>query len=110
MEIDLLASLGEPTYATEPHELWDDAAVRRDERGEWLLNASATAKPGVTAEQIGATLGTTWAADLRYRYREAHTLLTESTAVTLQAVTQIGPGEFWVTVQVRVRLSASPPS
>jgi hypothetical protein len=111
MEIDFLARLGDATYADQPHELWD-TVVQRNERGDWLIEASATAKPGVTAEQVEEALSTVWMQDLRYQYREAHTLLTEPTSViteptsvTLQAVTQIGPDDFWVTAQVRVALS-----
>ncbi len=105
MEIDFLTWLGDATYAFEPHELWDEAAVERDERGEWLIDGSARAKAGVTAEQVEAALATIWTQDLRYRHREAHTLLTELSSVTLLAVTQIDADDFWVTARVRVALS-----
>ncbi|GAB2648207.1 hypothetical protein GCM10009743_24640 [Kribbella swartbergensis] len=110
MEIDFLAWLGDTTYADQPHKLWDDAVVQRNEGGEWLIDASATAKPGVTAEQVEAALSTAWTQHLRYQYREAHTLLTEPTSVTLQAVTQINPDDLWVTAQVRVALSTPSPA
>jgi hypothetical protein len=104
MEIDFLAGLGDTTYADQAHELWDEVVVRRDERGEWLIDGSARAKAGVTAEQLAAVLSTEWTRDLRYQYREAHTVLTEPTSVTLQAVTQIGADDLWVTARVRVTL------
>jgi uncharacterized protein YhdP len=110
MEIDFLTWLGDPIYADQPHELLDDAVVQRNERGEWLIDASATAKPGVTAGQFEVDLSTAWTQDLQYEYREAHTLLTEPTSVTLQAVTQIGPDDLWVTAQVRVALSTPSPA
>jgi hypothetical protein len=105
MEIDFLTRLGEMTYAFEPHELWDEAVVERDERAEWLIDGSATAKSGVTAEQVEAALATVWTQDLRYQYREVHTLVTESTLVTLMAVTQIGADDFWVTARIQIALS-----
>ncbi|ADB35592.1 hypothetical protein Kfla_6600 [Kribbella flavida DSM 17836] len=106
MEVDFLALLSDTTYADQPHELWDDAVVQRNERGEWLIDAAATAKPGVTAAQVEAALSTAWTQHLRYQYREAHTLRTEPASVTLQAVTQMDPADLWVTARVRVNLSS----
>jgi hypothetical protein len=104
MEIDFLTWLGDTTNAFEPHGLWDEAVVERDERDEWLIDGSARAKAGVTADQVEAALAMVWTQELRYQYREVHTLVTESTLVTLMAVTQIGAEDFWVTARVRIAL------
>ena len=108
MEIDFQHALGDSVYADQPHELWGEPIVQQTEHGDWLISASATAKPGVTTEQIETALSNAWTRDLCYQYREAHTLLTEPTSVTLQAVTQIGPNDLWVTAQVRIALPVPP--
>ncbi|WP_112237143.1 hypothetical protein [Kribbella monticola] len=104
MEIDFLARLGDPTYADQPHELWEEPTVEQDQGGDWLIRLSTTARPGVTAEQVVEGLSAAWTQDLRYHYREAHTLVTEPRSVTLQAVTQMGPNDLWATAHVRVEL------
>jgi len=106
MEIDFLAELGDPAYADNPHPLWTEPIV--DRQPDWLIHLSATARPGATPAQIEQALTTAWTQTLRYTYREAHTVLTTPTSVTLQAITQIDPGDLWVTAQAQVVLPAPP--
>ena len=105
MEIDFLAELGDPIYGDHPHALWTEPLV--DQQPDWLIHISATARPGATPTQIEQALTTAWTQTLRYTYREAHTVVTTPTSITLQAITQIGPGDLWVTAQVHVGLPAN---
>lgn len=71
---------------------------------EWLISGRAVGKHG-EAQAIASELSSIWDRHLRYRYRSAHTVSTAANAVTLRAVTQIGPGDIWVTADVQVALS-----
>ncbi len=103
MEIDCCAFFGDPSYADDSPGLWQDMEVRRSEGAEWLISGRATGKQG-DAPEIAAELSTIWDQHLRYHYRSANAVSTTADAVTLRAVTQIGPGDIWVTADVRVAL------
>jgi hypothetical protein len=51
----------------------------------------------VSPQQIAMEFECIWLERLRYRYREAHELRIEPNAVTLDFVTQVDPGAFYVT-------------
>ena len=55
------------------------------------------------AARIGAALSETWSDKLRDR--EAHEVTLADDCVVLDAVSQIGPGELWVTAQIVVELT-----
>lgn len=55
------------------------------------------------AAKIGAVLSEIWSDKLRYR--EAHEVTLADDCVVLDAVSQIGPGELWVTAQIVVELT-----
>ena len=52
------------------------------------------------AAKIGAVLSEIWSDKLRYR--EAHEVTLADDCVVLDGVSQIGPGELWVTAQIVV--------
>lgn len=104
MAIDCCAHLGDPAYADDVTHLWQDVKIRRSDGAEWLISGRATGKRG-DAVPIAAELSTIWNRRLRYRYRSAHTLSTTAESVTLRGVTQLGPGDIWVTVRIEVALS-----
>jgi hypothetical protein len=104
MEIDCCAYLGERTYSDQAPDLWHDVTVSRSEGAEWLIAGTAVASPH-QADAVAAELGRIWVEHLRYSYREAHTIVEQHDEVTLLAVTQIGPGELWVTAKVSVHLT-----
>jgi hypothetical protein len=52
------------------------------------------------AAKIGAALSEIWSDNLRYR--EAHEVTLADDCVVLDGVSQIGPGELWVTAQIVV--------
>ena len=103
MEIDFCAFLGDPAYADDDPGLWRDMTVSRAERSEWLITGRGRGKRR-DADAIGAGLARIWLDMLRYNFREAHTVERSPDEVALLGVTQIGPGELWVTAKVRVRL------
>lgn len=103
MEIDCCAYLGDPAYADDDSGLWRNMEVRRSEGAEWLIAGRALGRHS-DAPAIAAELSKIWDQQLRYHYRSAHTVGTSAESVTFQAVTQIGPGEIWVTAQVEVAL------
>ena len=105
MEIDFCTYLGDPAYADEDPGLWDDMAVSRAERAEWLVTGRAHGRPQ-DADAIESELARIWRDKLCYHFREAHTIERSPHEVALFGVTQIGPGELWVTAHVRVRLDA----
>jgi hypothetical protein len=104
MEIDCCAHLGDPSYADDNPVLWQDMEVRRTEGAEWLISGHAVGKRA-DAPAIAAELSAIWDQRLRYHYRSAHTVSTAADNVTLNAVTQIGPGDLWVTTEVQVALT-----
>jgi hypothetical protein len=105
MEIDFTAYLGDPAYANNDPGLWQDMAISRAERPEWLIKGHARGRRQ-DADAIGSKLTRIWLDKLRYNFREAHTVERSSDEVALLGVTQIGPGELWVTANVRIRLDA----
>jgi hypothetical protein len=104
MEIDACAYLGDPAYADDDPELWHDMSVQRSEGSEWLIRGHATGK-AENAASIAEALSRIWEEKLRYNYQSAHTVVAAADSVTLQAVTQIGPGDIWVTTNIRVALT-----
>ncbi len=106
MEIDSCAYLGDPSYADEAERLWTDMEVRRPQSAEWLITGHARGRSH-DATAIAVELSRIWEERLRYPYRSAHTVISATDAVTLRAVTQIGPGGIWVTAEVRVDLTSN---
>lgn len=104
MEIDCSAYFGGPAYADDETGIWHDMQMRRLEGAEWLISGRAVGKQG-DATAIAAELSRIWDQHLKYHYRSAHTVSTAADAVTLRAVTQIGPGDIWVTADVQVALT-----
>lgn len=104
MEIDCCAYFGDPSYADDDPGLWADMEVRRSEGAEWLISGRAVGKRE-DAALISDQLGEIWDQRLRYHHRSAHTVSTSQESVTLRAVTQIGPGDIWVTAKVEVTLT-----
>lgn len=106
MEIDFCAFLGDPAYADDDGPgVWRDMSVSRAEGAEWLISGQAEGR-SQDAEEIASALVRIWEERLRYGYRDAHTIVRTPDEVVLLGVTQIGPQGFWVTAEIRVRLSA----
>lgn len=103
MEIDACAYLGDPAYADSHHEVWQDMRVQRSEGSDWLINGRAVGK-SQDASSIAEALSQIWEQRLRYNYLSAHTVISAPDMVTLLAVTQIGPGDIWVTARIEVAL------
>ncbi len=104
MEIDCCAYFGDPSVADDSPGLWHDMKVSRSEGAEWLISGQALGRQE-DAVAIASTLCTIWDQDLRYQYRSAYTVDRSESAVTLRAVTQIGPGALWVTAHIQVAIS-----
>lgn len=104
MEIDACAFLGDPAYADDWPGLRQDMTVRSARNGEWLIVGEANGRT-VDAPAIADALSRIWSDQLRYRFRSAHTVVSTPGTVNLRAVTQIAPGGFWVTADVRVSLT-----
>jgi hypothetical protein len=100
MEIDFCAYLGDHAY--------DDPArckgmeARSASGGAALVTRHACGARG-DAAKIGAALSEIWSDKLRDR--EAHEVTLADDCVVLDAVSQIGPGELWVTAQIVVELT-----
>lgn len=88
---------------SEARPVWRDLAVRRLEDHDWLIEATARGD-AAQAATIGARLVEIWESSLRYGHLEAHTLTTSPDRVVLEAITQSGPGQMWVTARVIVTL------
>jgi len=101
MEMDFFAYLDGAMSESPP--AWRDLAVHRFEDRDWLIEATARAEV-TEANEIAASLVEIWETYLRYRYLEAHTLSTSEDRVVLEAITQAGPGQLWVTARVVVDL------
>lgn len=99
MEIDFFYHFNKEDLAA----LWADVQVHRHEGEEWLVRASANSSKA-NAEAIAAALARVWG-DLRYPYKEVHTVTSDPDTVTLRAITQIGPSDLWVTAEVQVLLT-----
>lgn len=104
MEIDFCVYLGDPAYGGEDPGLWQNMVVRRHEGAQWLVTGQAKGRRE-DAAAIGAELARIWEERLRYQDRAGHTIETGPDHVTLRAVTQIAPGELWVTATVQVDLA-----
>ena len=103
MEIDACAYLGDPDYADDDPGFWHDMSVRRSEGAVWLITGAANGSAN-DAAPIVAELSRIWE-QLRYSYRSAHSVISAPDFVTMRAVTQIGPGDIWVTADIRVALA-----
>lgn len=101
MEIDFCIYLGDPAYADEGPELWQDMVVRRSDGAEWLVTGRASGRSD-NADSIAAELSRVWEETLRYDFRAEHIVSSTPEYVRLRAVTQIGPGDLWVTAEVQV--------
>ena len=76
-----------------------DMEVRSASGGAALVTRHARGARG-DAAKIGAALSEIWSDKLRYR--EAHEVTLADDCVVLDGVSQIGPGELWVTAQIVV--------
>ena len=101
MEIDFCAYLGDPSDADERPDLWQDMVVRRSDGAEWLITGRARGRSD-QADSIAAELSRVWEESLRYHFRAEHVVSSTPGYVRLRAVTQIGPGDLWVTAEVQV--------
>jgi hypothetical protein len=104
MEIDFCFFLGDRAYADGERDLWQNMVVQRHEGTEWLITGRAIGRRE-DADAIGAELVRIWEDRLRYQNRAGHTVETAPDQVALRAVTQIAPGELWVTATVQVDLA-----
>jgi hypothetical protein len=102
MEMDSFVYLNR-TSAEGDQALWQDMRVHRSEGTDWLITGRATGRASDSAA-ISSELSRIWEQHLRYNYRSEHTLISAPEAVTLRAVTQIGPGDIWVTADIQVAL------
>lgn len=98
MEVDVSESLHEPQPLP-----WGRVSVRRAGGERGLIAATATGDRA-DADRIGTVLWRIWARHLAYEYRQGHAVIRTSGEVRLHGVTQIDPGDFWVTVRIRVVL------
>jgi hypothetical protein len=106
MEIDCDYYFGDPTDESDADlDLWRDMNVAQSPGQEWLITGVAQARLD-DAVAIADSLSRIWDVNLRYRYREAHTVERRADEVVLLAVTQTNPGDIWVTVKVTVLLTA----
>ncbi len=101
MEMDFHAFLHGADSDARP--VWRDVDVHRFEDRDWLIEATAKGD-AAQAATIGTRLVEIWKSRLRYGRLEAHTLTTSPDRVVLEAVTQLGPGQLWVTARVVVTL------
>lgn len=101
MEADFHAFLHGADSDVRP--LWRDVVIERLEGRDWLIEATAKGD-AAQATTIGARLVEIWESRLRYGHLEAHTLTTSPDRVVLEAITQSGPGQLWVTARVVVTL------
>ena len=104
MEVDVAEFLSEQR-ATDARPLpWRYVSLRRAEGEPWLIAAKAEGERA-DAFRIDAELSRIWSHQLAYQYRQRYTVVVASDEVRLYGVTQIGPGNFWVTVKVQVALN-----
>lgn len=101
MEMDVYAFLDSPLNAHGDRVPWNDMTIRRSEGAEWLITGCAFGKVS-DSTQIADALARIWVEHLRYSYRSAHTVMTDTNSVSLRAVTQSGPSGIWVTAYIRV--------
>jgi hypothetical protein len=104
MEMDAYAFLDSPLNAHGDRVLWNDMTIRRSGGTEWLITGRASGRVS-DSTQIADALARIWEEHLRYRYRSAHAVVTDTDSVSLRAVTQIGPSGIWVTACIQVALS-----
>jgi hypothetical protein len=104
MEMDAYAYLDSPLNAHGERVPWTDMTVRRSEGAEWLITGRASGKVS-DSTQIADALARIWEEHLRYSYRSAHAVGTDTNSVSLRAVTQSGPNGIWVTALIQVALS-----
>jgi len=101
MEMDFHAFLHGADFDARP--VWRDVDVHRFEDRDWLIEATAKGD-AAQAATIGTRLVEIWESRLRYGHLEAHTVSTSDEAVTLEAITQSGHGQMWVTARIVVLL------
>jgi hypothetical protein len=104
IEIDAYAFLDSPLNAHGDRVPWTDMMIRRSEGAEWLITGRASGRVG-DSTQIADALARIWEEHLRYSYRSAHAVGTDTDSVSLRAVTQSGPNGIWVTAYIQVALS-----
>ena len=67
-----------------------------------LLRVSCYASAGVTLSDAIEAVEQIWITDLSYQFLEAHRVVIGATEAELNFITQIGPGQFFVTGQIEV--------
>lgn len=103
MEMDAFVYLNR-TAADDDHDLWQEMrVVHRSEDTDWLITGRARGRFSDSAA-ISSELTQIWEQQLSTKFRSAYTLVSAPDAVTLRAVTQIGPRDIWVTADIQISL------
>jgi hypothetical protein len=101
MEMDFVGHLsGLPAVDAE------SVTVRRTDDPQRLIEAECAAARGHSVEEATEAVTQAWLGKLGYVYSEAHHVTASDELGTLEGVTQIGPGGFFVTCRVTVRPSS----
>jgi hypothetical protein len=103
MEADVGEYLGGARAADSRPLPWKRVSVRQAKDVPWLIAAGARGARA-DAATIRTDLSRIWSQHLAYRYRQKYTMVVTPDQVCLQGITQIGPGDFWVTVEIQVAL------
>jgi hypothetical protein len=104
MDVDCFAYLADEPPGDEAPRPWHGMTVERSEGADWLITGRATGRLGDRAS-VASELSRIWDQYLRYGHRSAHAVISAPDSVTLRAVTQIGPGDIWVTADIQVALA-----
>ena len=100
MEIDFCAYLGNPAYADDDLGLWQGHGGTQCFRRRGSRHSTRARREG--------RRGQNWRSEIwsdKLRYREAPEVTLEDDCVVFDGVSQIGPGELWVTAQIVVELT-----
>lgn len=84
----------------------ESVTVRRTDDPQRFIEAECAAARGCTVEEATKAVTEAWLGKLGYAYSEAHHVTTSDEVGTLEGVTQVGPGGFFVTCRVTVRPSS----
>jgi hypothetical protein len=98
MEIDFVARLSDLNAVDD-----STVSVRRTSHADSLIVADCAIAAGTSLEEAADEVRQAWVGPLRYNFYEAHDLTLSAETAVLRFVTQIGPGEFYVTGEVTVR-------
>jgi hypothetical protein len=98
MEIDFEVYLEDLTEIEE-----SSISVARTNNHESLIVTACTAAAGVSLRTAAQAVRRASLGPLRYEFHEAHGLTVSNDQAVLRFVTQMGPGELFVTGQVTIR-------